>query len=166
MGEVEIRIVSLPGMRVASSYAFGPSPEEEAWKPIRRFAEERGVDPTSKGYRTFGFDNPAPSPGSPEYGYEIWMPIDAVTDVSPPLIPKDFKGGRFAVSRIVGLSCIGQGWKNLIAWLEDSPFEWLSERFEMMEELLNPAEPNPDRWIFDLYIPIRDCGSWSGPEEP
>jgi len=165
MGKIEVRIASLPGMRVASSYAFGMSPEEEAWKPIRRFAEERGIDPASENYRTFGFDNPAPSPGSPEYGYEIWMPIGLDADVSPPLIVKNFDGGSFAVSRIVGLSCIGPGWKDLIAWLEDSPLEWLSERFEMMEELLNPAEPDPERWSFALYIPIRGCGSASEPEE-
>jgi DNA gyrase inhibitor GyrI len=165
MGKIEVRIASLPGMRVASSYAFGMSPEEEAWKPIRRLAKERGIDLTSKDSRTFGFDNPTPSPGSPEYGYEIWMPIGPDTDLSPPLIAKNFDGGSFAVSRIIGLGRIGQGWENLIAWLEDSPLEWLSERFEMMEELLNPAEPDPERWIFDLYIPIHGCESGSEPEE-
>lgn len=83
---------------------------------------------------------------------------------STPATGENMGGGEFAVPRIIGLRCIDQGWENLIAWLEDSPLEWLSERSEMMEELVNPAEPDPERWIFDLYIPIRGCGSKRKPE--
>ena len=155
MKTIDVRIVVLPDMRVASSYGFGTAPEEEAWRPIRRLAKALGLDPTSGRCRTFGFDNPGPSPGSGEYGYEIWMSIDEDTTVWPPLKVKQVKGGRFAVSRIVGLRRIGEGWRDLVAWLEDSPLEWLSERSEMLEELVNPDEPDPRRWTFDLYIPIR-----------
>ena len=79
MGELDVRIVKLEPMRVASAYGFGTSPEEEAWGKLLAWA--RAKDLLNEDVRFFGFNNPNPSPGSPNYGYEQWMTVGQ--DVEP-----------------------------------------------------------------------------------
>jgi hypothetical protein len=73
MSELQVRIVQLEPMRVASALGYGESPEPQAWEKILAFAEAKGLDPGEA--RFFGFNNPSPSPGSPNYGYEQWMTV-------------------------------------------------------------------------------------------
>jgi hypothetical protein len=32
-----------------------------------------------KPHRLFGYNNPDPSPGSPNYGYDVWLTVDEST---------------------------------------------------------------------------------------
>ena len=68
-----VQIVTLEPMRVASAWAFGPNPEEMAWQKLVAWAESH--DLLSTGHRVFGFNNPNPSVGSPNYGYEYWLTV-------------------------------------------------------------------------------------------
>ena len=80
MSENEVRIEKLEPMQVASAYGFGEQPELEAWEKILAWAKEKGYADLSQ-HRFFGFNNPNPSPGSPNYGYEFWIVVGP--DVEP-----------------------------------------------------------------------------------
>ncbi|NNK92581.1 MAG: MerR family transcriptional regulator, partial [Acidimicrobiia bacterium] len=71
MTEGDVRIVELEAMRVAAALGFGPEPESEAWGKLMTWA--RATNHLDGTQRYFGFNNPNPMPGSPNYGYEQWM---------------------------------------------------------------------------------------------
>ena len=150
----DVRIVDLPNMRVASALGYGTEPENQAAKMIVDFAKEIGLEPGEPGYRTFGFNNPNPSPGSPNYGYELWLIIGPDVAAEPPIEIKDIPGARYAVARFTGLSNIGRVWRELVAWFEDSPHTCPPNWCTCLEEVINPAETDPENWTFDLYLPI------------
>ncbi len=82
MSKLDVQIVRLEPMRVASAYGFGTSPEEIAHEKMQTFLKAKNLlDGYGTKYRHFGFNNPNPSPGSPNYGYEIWTEIGS--DVQP-----------------------------------------------------------------------------------
>ena len=152
--EGEVRIVELPAMRVASTLGFGPHPEDQAVERIMRFARTVGLLPGGRGYRTFGFDNPSPSPGSPNYGYECWLVVGPDVEAEPPIVIKRVAAGKYAVTRCVGLQHIGQRWRALCVWVEDSPYRLPPNGGRCLEEFLNPAEQDRSKWVIDLYIEI------------
>ena len=157
MSELEVRIVQLEPIRVASAYGFGPNPEEQAWDKLLTWAKSKGLLELSpdrpRSYRLFGFNNPSPSAGSPNYGYEQWMTV--ASDVQPEgdIAIKEFPGGLYAVTRFQGLSKIGKVWEQLAAWCDTSQYKFAHHQW--LEELLSsPLEPDLEKYIFDLYLPI------------
>ena len=154
MKEREVRIVDLPPMRVASALGFGTDPEDQAFSILVPFAKRIGLEPGSPGYRTFGFDNPGPSLGSPNYGYEVWLPVGPDVEAEDPITIKDVPQSKYAVTRVTGVSNIGRGWGDLVAWFEDSPYTRPPDCGMCLEEVLNPTETDPEKLIFDLYLSI------------
>ncbi len=152
----DVRIVDLPPMRVASSLGFGRTPENQAAEQIDRFAKSIGVDLRDGRHVTYGFNNPNPSPGSENYGYEIWLPIGPDVAARPPISIKQVPGGKYAVTRLTGLSNIGRVWKELVAWFEDSPYAAPPNGCQCLEAVLSWGNPDPETWVFDLYLPIAD----------
>jgi DNA gyrase inhibitor GyrI len=152
----DVRIVDLPPMRVASSLGFGREPEDQAWKQLLRFAATAGIDPKQKGFQAYGFNNPNPTPGSENYGYEIWLPVDPDVEAAPSIQIKQVPGGKYAVVRCTGLSNIGRIWAELVAWFEDSPYTCPPNWYQCLEALQNPLEPDPEKYVFDLYLPIAE----------
>ena len=154
MTDLEVRIVRLGPMRVASAHGFGEQPEEIAWKKIMAWAEEKEFLDKLENHRFFGFNNPNPSPGSPNYGYEQWMTVEPDVEPLGDVEIKDFPGGRFAVLRCGGLASIGEDWGRLAAWLEASPYT--ADNRPCLEELLtSPVLPHTE-WMFDLYVAITE----------
>jgi effector-binding domain-containing protein len=152
----DVRIVDLPPMRVASALGFGKSPEDQAARMIYGFARSIGLDTKSEEYRTFGFNNPNPTPGSPNYGYEIWLPVGPDVHAKSPIQIKQVPGGKYAVTRFTGLSNIGRVWGELVAWFEDSPYTAPPNWCQCLEAPLSHGEPDPEKWVFDLYLPIAE----------
>jgi len=152
----DVRIVELPAMRVASALGYGENPEDQAWEKINALATKIGLKAGEPGYRTFGFDNPSPSPGSPNYGYEMWLVIDSEVTAEPPIEIKDIPATTYAVTRFTGLSKIGGVWRDLVAWFEESPYKYPPNCPPGLEEVLNPAETDPEKWTFDLYFPVQE----------
>ena len=76
MNTLDVRIVTLAPMRVASFYGFGPSPEFVAWEKLMAWSRPKGMLDGPTQARIFGFNNPNPSAGSPNYGYEFWIEVD------------------------------------------------------------------------------------------
>ena len=150
----EVEIVDLPAMRVASALGFGAEPELQASKMIHAFAEKAGIELDFNKIRMYGFDNPSPSPGSPNYGYEFWLPVNDSVEAIEPIQIKQFQGGTFATTRFTGLSNIGRAWKELAAWVENSSYQFGPNCSECLEKNDTPFEQDPEKWTFDLYLPV------------
>lgn len=155
MSRLEIRIVHLEALRVASAYGFGASPEAIAHEKMQNFLKAKNLlDGYGTKYRHFGFNNPNPSPGSPNYGYEIW------TEVGPDVHPEgdirivDFSGGLYAVTRFENLENIGRVWGELAQWREASNYR--EAHHQWLENLINPLEADFTKYVFDLYLPIAE----------
>lgn len=148
----DVRIVRLESMRVAASLGFGPEPEGLAWEGLTHWAEAAGLALTE--HRLFGFNNPSPTPGSPNYGYEQWLVLKGETVALGRLEVKDIPAGLYAVMRCKGTPN-PKIWQSLVRWREASPYR--AAHHQWLEELLTPDLLGQwDKVEFDLYLPIAE----------
>jgi AraC family transcriptional regulator len=154
----ETRIVTLPPMRMASFYAFGKSPETSAYAKMITWAEAHSCWLEPPAVRAFGFNNPDPAEGSPNYGYEFWLTIDPEVQQEEEFKIKDFSGGLYAV-----LNCYVSGspweiipttWGRLVKWCETSHYQYGNHQW--LEEHLTRNKTNDKDLILDLYLPISE----------
>ena len=152
MDELNVRIARLEPVRVAWALGFGKEPENQAWKAIFDWMKAQGMEGDFKSHRFLGFNNPNPSPASPNYGYEQWVTVDETAQASGEVGIKEFGGGLYVVTHCK-LPQIYQTWQALVAWREDSPYR--SAQHQWLEECLNPSfDMDPDQLEFDIYLPI------------
>ena len=154
MSEIQVEIVQLEPMRVAVAHGFGQSPEPIAWDKILAFARDKGIDTGQA--RFFGFNNPNPSPGSPNYGYEQWMTVGPEVEAEGEIVIKEIPTRRYAMTNFKGLDKIGKTWQQLVLWFEDSPYQKPAHWCECLEELLTPPGTPLEEYVFNLYLPIAD----------
>ncbi len=153
MSEIDVKIVELAPMRVISAYGFGEQPEPIAWEKILAFALEEGLRKEKELPQTFGFNNPNPSKGSPNYGYELWLPVEENVIPKGDLRVVQFEGGLYGMTHFKDLNKIGQVWQQLAKWREGSKYshaqhQWLEEQTfasDVWEEM-----------EFNLYLPIAE----------
>lgn len=150
MSNLEVRIVHLEPVRVASAHGFGPSPEAIAWDKILAFAETKGLL-EGPNVRFFGFNNPNPATGSPNYGYEQWITVGPDVQPEGEVEVKDFAGGLYAVTRCQ-LTHITEVWHQLVQWGEKSQYRRGSHQW--LEEAIAPPRTPFDEMVMDLYLPI------------
>lgn len=156
METIDVRIVQLEPMRVASAHGFGESPETMAWDKLITWAKSRGLWQDGTPRRFFGFNNPDPSAGSPNYGYETWMTVEPEVASEGEITVKEFSGGLYAVTRCAVKNPwddIPKTWKQLVAWVETSPHR--HARHQWLEETYFPGEANFETFTLDLFMPIR-----------
>ena len=139
--DLSVRIVRLAPMWAVSAYGFGSSPEELAWLTLLDWAKAGGLLDVEPGPRFFGFNNPNPAPGSPNYGYEQWMTIGPEIAGRAGVTIKEFAGGLYAVTRCEGLQTITDTWHRLATWCEGSPMSWGSTN-----GWRNASIPTPAIW--------------------
>ena len=162
--QLEVRIVRLEPLHVASAHGFGEGPEGMAWQDILAWAGDQGLLDHLDAHRFFGFNNPDPTPGSPNYGYEQWITVGPEVEGAPGITIKDFPGGLYAVTRCQGIPRITDVWRQLIAWRESSPYapanhQWLEECLTPDLDVLGRGAPLNEierlaRIEMDLYLPI------------
>lgn len=149
--EIEVKIVELEPMRVASFRAIGETPEHDAAKLLTEWAQGKGYLNDLEKHPIFGFDNPRPSKEKKEYGYEFWIKVE--DDYSEEgLTLKDISGGRYAVTTCYNLSQIGELWMKLFNWVKENGYEY--RKAECLEKTHN-ISASDDELILDLYDPIR-----------
>jgi AraC family transcriptional regulator len=157
MKDLDVRIAKLDPMRVASAHAFGPNPETEAMNKLQAWAEPMGLLADPKRHRIFGFNNPDPSPGSPNYGYEFWIAVGPDVEAEGDIKIKEFSGGLYAVTRCEvqgdAYDIIPATWQQLVAWREDSPYRCATHQW--LEEVLGPPGSS-DNFVLDLCLPITE----------
>jgi len=154
VSDMDVRIVKLEPMHVASAHALSASPEGEALEKLVSWAKPKGLTDDIKTHRIFGFNNPNPSPGSPNYGYEFWMVVGQDVEPEGEIAVKDFAGGLYAVTRVVGVENIHGKWQELAAWLEDSKYTGASHQW--LEEHLSAVDTPLEEIVLDLYAPIAE----------
>jgi len=153
MSEIDVKIVELQPMRMISAYGFSAEPETIAWDKLLAFALAKGLRKESELPRTFGFNNPNPSKGSPNYGYELWIPTDEDVLPEDDLRVVNFKGGLYGMTHFKDLNTIGQAWQQLVKWREGSKYkhghhQWLEEQTH--------ASDSFEEMEFNLYLPITE----------
>lgn len=154
-----VSVVSLSPMRIASFYAFGPQPEELALEKLEAWARPRGYLDSPAQHRVFGFNNPDPLPGSPNYGYEFWITVGPDIEPEGEMRIQQFAGGQFAVLRLADpfndpYTTIPEGWKQLVMWAEDGPYQ-IGNQQCLEEHLMSDSAPSGG-WIMDLYLPLAE----------
>ncbi len=149
----EVQIVELEPTRVVAALGYGETPEYQAWELINEYIAEREIKWPGQ-HRFFGFNNPDPTPGSPNYGYEQWITVDDDVNVDPPLETKRFSGGQYAALHLRGLKGIGEAWKQLVAWVEEEGYNIATTEHNCLEELRTPLDAPQDEWEFDLYLGV------------
>jgi DNA gyrase inhibitor GyrI len=154
MSEFNVRIVRLEPMRMIAAHGFGSQPEGAAWEKINAFIRKHGLIKEGKYPATFGFNNPNPTIGSPNYGYEIWLPVEEHLQPEGDLRLVDFQGGLYAVTRFKDLQNIGDIWGQLVRWREGSNYK--CGHHQCLEHLLEGSEASPESMVFDLYLPISE----------
>jgi AraC family transcriptional regulator len=158
MTEEQIRIMTLPPMRVASFYAYGESPETDAWGKMIRWAKKHSCWQEPPATRIFGFDNPEPADGTPNHGYEFWLTIGPDVQEDEQVKIKEFAGGLYAV-----IHCDVSGnpwdiipltWGKLVKWRESSHYQYGNHQW--LEEHLTRPQTNASGFLLDLYLPISE----------
>jgi DNA gyrase inhibitor GyrI len=156
MSELQVSIVKLEPMRVASVQGFGAEPEAEAHQKLEAWAGARGYLDDLAHHRVFGFNNPSPTPGSPNYGYELWITVGPEVEAEGDARIIEFGGGLYAVTRMVSIDdpyeSIPDTWKKLYQWMENSKYRMGTHQW--MEEHLRLPETPAGNWSLDLYLPI------------
>ena len=157
MSDLDVRIVKLPPMRVVCVNGFGDGPEELAFEKMRAWAAAHNLP--AGPHRLFGYNNPDPSPGSPNYGYDVWLTVDGSVQADGEARIIDFPGGLYAVTRVEVKSPwddIPSTWQKLVKWMESSKYhhghhQWLEEHIGPLDETVN-AIP----FTLDLHLPIAE----------
>lgn len=151
----DVRIVQLAPMRVVCFSGFGPNPEELAWNQLTAWNAKHGLQEYARTQRFFGFNNPSPSPGSPNYGYDQWMTVGTELVIDDAQVI-EFSGGLYAVLRCT-LRDITAVWGELASWCEQSRYRMANHQW--LEECLTLAtmfSPTPEESQMDLYLPIAE----------
>lgn len=147
----KIKVIrEMPEMTVASFVCNGVHPEMAALEKMYIWADKSGI--TSQPHRIFGFNNPDPSKGNPEYGYEVWITVsdgfssnDAVIKKIPPR--------TYAVLGTV-LSEIEISWRHFVKWLNLGKYEYGGGNC-LEEHLTGREDWGRIDMEFDLYMPVR-----------
>jgi DNA gyrase inhibitor GyrI len=113
----------------------------------------------SKPYRLFGYNNPGPSAGSPNYGYDVWITVDESFQEDSEARILEFPGGLYAVTRVKVQNPgddIPETWRKLVKWMEASKYshgrhQWLEEHIGTLDEM-GGAQP----FTLDLHLPIAE----------
>lgn len=157
MSNIEVRIVKLPPMRVACVNGFGEGPEGIAFGRMQAWATAHNL--LEKPHRLFGFNDPDPSPGSPNYGYDVWMTVDESVQADGEARIIEFPGGLYAVTRIDvkdPWKDIPGTWQRLFKWAENSKYrrghhQWLEEHIGPLVDM-----PGEQPFTLDLHLPITE----------
>lgn len=164
----DVRIVYLPPATVAASHAYCHEPEFHANQVMDKFVRESKLALLKPDLRHYGFNNPDPSPntpeGMPDHGYEMWVTIPEDMAVPEPLTKKHFEGGLYAV-HMIKMGNFHE-WEWLIDWaLNNDTYEpnWggadgtsglLEEHLNYINHV-NLPDSEPEDMQLDLLLPIK-----------
>ncbi|UCG44997.1 MAG: GyrI-like domain-containing protein [Candidatus Bathyarchaeota archaeon] len=161
--KLDIEIVKLEPMRIASVRAVSKTPEHDSWEKMRAWAEPKGLLQNIKKHPVFGFNNPDPSPGQEEYGYEFWIRVDPDTEPDENIEIKEFEGGLYAVttcklkdeleSEFFRKEGYLESWRKIVDWVKSSKYKF--GKHQCLEKAHEPGVSEEDL-ILDLYCPIEE----------
>lgn len=142
----------LAPMRVAFYRKVSATPERDSIKHLLAWANRTGLLSKANPYRIFGFNNPNPTPGSPVYGYEMWITVGPEVQASGDIEIKEFSGGLYAVTGTT-VAQIEEAWRHFVNWQRIS--NYTEGPHQCLEELLSPAGTSEESMQIDLYLPLK-----------
>ena len=158
----EVQIKRIETMRAVYSYAFSDTPEQDAWIHIETWAKPKGLLTKEKGTRLFG-RNTYPTDNPEPHGYELYVTVDDEVKPEGNIKVGEIPGGLYIVLMSTKLIGMGDAWRYLWKWLEESECEFIGWKkgehgwVNGYEEYLNPFEDKPtSEWLFNLWIPVKD----------
>lgn len=151
MNELEVRIVELEPMRVASFRAISESPENDAFQKLYTWTQSKALLNDLKKHPVYGFDNPSPTKGKKTYGYEFWIKVDDDYEEEK-VQTKDVPRARYAVTTCYNLKDIGETWKRLVQWVLVNGYEMGDA--QCLEKSHDP-EASEEDLVLDLYLSIN-----------
>lgn len=157
----EVRLETLAPVKVVVGRGYGKEPEGPAWEAALKTLAELGLAEKLVELTCYGFNNPDPSPGNENYGYEQWIVLpEDVTPGVESVETLDYAGGLYAVMEmpVPGPQHLFAHWQKLAAWREDSPYLFDRSR-PYLEHLLNPESVPAgkfDEMRFRLYLPVME----------
>ena len=152
--DIEVRFVELEPMCVACSHVISDNPERDAWQKLYAWAEPKGLLEDTEKNPVFGFNNPSPTPGFKEYGYEFWIGVDSDARAEGDIEIKKFPGGLYAAASCNSLAAIGPTWIKLWNYVNSDKCKHKWRHTHELEKLLNPGASEKE-FVFDLYLPIE-----------
>ena len=163
MADLDVRIVMLEPMRVASFRAVSETPENDAWARARAWAEPRRLLDDPEHHPVYGFNSPDPSADRTGYGYEFWIGVDPGFEPEGEVAVKAFGGGLYAVTacRLMEEASSDffqkegylESWKRLDDWVAASRY-----RRGTHQSLEKPRDPlaSQEDLVLDLHYPIAE----------
>ena len=98
------------------------------------------------------------TPGSPNYGYDVWMVVDGSVQAEGEARIIDFPGGLYAVTRCPVTKPWGDipgTWQKLVRWRENSRYKEASH--QCLEEHIDPENASGgENFTLDLFLPIKE----------
>lgn len=153
--ELEVQFKRLLPMRVVSFHAISETPENDAWKKLREWAEPKGYFADLDKNPIYGFNNPNPTQGKKEYGYEFWLVVDSdfkSDEVTVKDIPESFNVvTRCNVEDIT--KDIGETWSKILQWIKEHKIK-IAGKFGL-EKVIVPSHSG-EGFILDIYIPVEE----------
>ena len=153
MNELKVEIIKLEPGDAIRFHAFSNSPENDVSKNLIAWAKPNGLLEDKNKVKVYGFDNPSPSPGSPNYGYEQWLFYDGDISGFDDVEIIHFKGGLFATTTIKGVENIGAKWKELVRWRESSMYKMCPDY--CLEEYIGKSNDMAD-FELRLFLQIEE----------
>jgi len=158
MEKLDVRIIKLEPMRIICFNGYGQEPEKQSFNKLLDWAKAKGLIDDGQPHRFFGYNNPNPSEGTPNYGYDTWISVDESVQPEGEARLIKFSGGLYAVTRCeVGdpYGDIPGTWHKLVTWMENSRYhhgnhQWLEEHLSL------PGQGRDDGFVLDLYLPIAE----------
>ena len=155
MTTLDVQIVKLQPIRVASAYGFGEQPEDRAWQKLVAWAKPRGFLEDFTARPVFGFNNPYPTAKTPRYGYEFWVQVGPDIEPEGDIRIYEFFGGPYAVARCEAKGHpeknIPETWQRLAAWCKNNNHHM--GHHHALEKFLTCPD-NVNQLVMDLYCPI------------
>ena len=156
MPNLDVKIVRLEPMRVACAHVVGEEPEHDAWVKLHDWVEPKGLLNDLEKHPVFGFNNPNPTEGGKEYGYEMWIRVDPDVEAEGEVTVKGFPGGLFAVTTCKLMNDpngnMPEVWMKLYEWVKASEYKWA--KTQELEKLRDVSSSDEDL-VLDLYLPIE-----------
>jgi len=156
--QIEVTIENFEPMRVASFYGFGPSPENIAMEKLIAWAKPKGYLKSPGEHRIFGFNNPNPSQGTPNYGYEFWITVGDDVEPEGDIRIHQFNGGLYAVTRCTDAGPEGKGitetWMNLFRWIQGSRYTIAAH--QSLEEHIGEFPLPLEKMVLDICMPVSE----------
>lgn len=152
MKETPVRIVTLEPMTLICFNGYGTEPEDQALSLLHTWAKQH-----DQHGRIFGYNNPDPAEGSPNYGYDACMIVSADTEPVEGANIRHLDEGLYAV-----LNCpvkepwvdIPGAWKTLVQWADANDYSLGAHQW-LEEHLPKDDQESEINMTLDLYMPIK-----------